>query len=138
MIAFLKAGCVKCHPIGGQGARNGPDLTKVASQHKGRKLLQQILEPSSEINKDFLTWQIVTSDGRVVVGLIVDDDGKTLSVMPKPELPETIVHVVKKDVEKKAPTKVSSMPTEAVSTLTREEILDLLAYLEAGGIAAGK
>ncbi len=138
MIAFLKAGCVKCHPIGGQGARNGPDLTKVASQHKGRKLLQQILEPSSELNKDFLTWQIVTSDGRVVVGLIVDDDGKTLSVMPKPELPETIVHVVKKDVEKKAPTKVSSMPTEAVSTLTREEILDLLAYLEAGGIAAGK
>ena len=29
MIAFLKAGCVKCHPIGGQGAGNGPDLTKV-------------------------------------------------------------------------------------------------------------
>ena len=72
-----------------------------------------------------------------MAGLVVDDDGKTLSVMPKPELPETIVRVAKKDVETMAPSKVSSMPLEAFSTLTREEILDLLAYLEAGGIATG-
>ncbi len=137
MVAFLKAGCVKCHPVGGQGARIGPDLTKLAVNCKGRKLLQQIIEPSSEINKDFFTWQIVTSDGRVVTGLVVDDDGKTLSVVPNPELPETIVHVAKKDVDIKSPSKVSSMPLDTLSTLTREEILDLLAYLEAGGVAEG-
>jgi putative heme-binding domain-containing protein len=138
MIAYLKAGCVKCHPMDGQSARTGPDLTEVALKYKGRKLLEQILEPSSEINKDFPTWVIVTSDGRVLTGLIVGDDGKTLSVMPDAASPETIVRAAKKDIEEKSQSKVSSMPSETLSTLTREEILDLLVYLEAGGVAAGR
>lgn len=138
MVAFLKAGCIKCHPINGQGANTGPDLRTVASKYKGRKLLQQILEPSLEINKDFLTWKIVASNGRVVTGLIVDDDGKTFGVVPNPEMPGNVVRVVKNDVEEKFPSDVSSMPAEGVSSLTREEILDLLTYLESGGVAAGE
>jgi putative heme-binding domain-containing protein len=133
MIVFLKAGCVKCHPVAGQGARTGPDLSKVAETYKGRKLLQQIIEPSSEINKDFRTWQILTHDGRLVTGLIVDDDGTTLSLIPDLELPEKIVRVAKQDVEEKSPSDVSKMPLDALAILTRQEIFDLLAYLEAGG-----
>lgn len=138
MIAFLKTGCIKCHPIGGQGAHTGPDLTNVVSKYQGSKLLQQIIEPSSEMNKDFLTWQILTHDGRVVTGLIVGEDEETLSIVPNPELPETIVRISMQDIESKSSAAVSSMPTGMISTLTKEEILDLLTYLEAGGIAAGK
>ena len=138
MVVFLKAGCVKCHPVAGQVVRTGPDLNKVTEKFKGRKLLQQILEPSIEINKDFLTWQILTNDGRVVAGLIVDDDGETLSVLPNPDLPEKIVRIAKKDVDEKSPSDVSSMPLDVLSILTRQEIFDLLAYLEAGGTAGRK
>ena len=138
MLAFLKAGCIQCHPIGGEGAHTGPDLTKVALKYKGRKLLKQILEPSSEVTEEFLSWLVVTSDGRVVTGLIVDDDGKTLSVLPDAAAPETIVRVAKKNVNKKSLSKVSSMPLETVSMLTREEVLDLLTYLQTGGVVADK
>jgi len=41
--------------------------------------------------------------------------------------------VARKDVEKRQPSKISPMPEGLVSILTKEEILDLLAYMESGG-----
>jgi len=138
MLVFLKAGCIKCHPYNGQGAKTGPDLTKLAAELTGSKLLQQIIEPSSEINKDFLTWQIITDDGRIVTGQIIAEDAKTYSVLPNPELPEKVVRIAKMNVDEKVLSKVSSMPLDALVMLTRQEILDLLAYLEAGNASANK
>ena len=37
-----------------------------------------------------------------------------------------------KDVEKKMPSKVSPMPNGLLNVLTREEVLDLLGFLEVG------
>ncbi len=51
--AFESAGCIKCHKIGDAGVNLGPDLTKVSERFKGGKLLQQMLEPSSEVNKQY-------------------------------------------------------------------------------------
>ena len=138
MAAFYKASCIKCHPVGGKGANTGPDLSKVSTKYKGRKLLQQIIDPSSEVNKDFLTWRIVTNDGKVLSGLIVAEDAKTVSLVPKPDEPSNIISVAKSNIDERSPSKVSSMPLDALSILTRQEILDLLAYLESGGTAASE
>jgi hypothetical protein len=43
------------------------------------------------------------------------------------------VEVKKSDVQKREPSKLSPMPEGLVSTLTRDEVLDLLAYIESGG-----
>ena len=43
------------------------------------------------------------------------------------------VEVKKGDVQERRPSKLSPMPDGLVNTLTKEEILDLLAYLESGG-----
>jgi hypothetical protein len=41
--------------------------------------------------------------------------------------------VKKSDVAKRAVAKVSMMPEGLVNTLTKDEILDMLAYIESGG-----
>ena len=70
MQAFVKAGCNQCHQLAGHGVNLGPDLTTVSKRFSGRKLLQQIIEPSSDIHKDYQSWKILTSDGQAVTGII--------------------------------------------------------------------
>ena len=41
--------------------------------------------------------------------------------------------IARKDVEKREPSKVSPMPEGLVNILTKNEILDMLAYIESGG-----
>jgi hypothetical protein len=43
------------------------------------------------------------------------------------------VDVPKKDIKSRGASKLSPMPEGLASILTREEILDLLAYIQAGG-----
>ena len=52
---FDSAGCIKCHVVAAKGAKLGPDLTEVAKRFQGAKMLEQILDPSSEIHKDYQT-----------------------------------------------------------------------------------
>ncbi len=133
MKAFMVARCDQCHAVSGHGAKFGPDLTKVAEKYKGARLLEQILEPSSELNEEYRTYQILRKNGEFVVGTVLEEDDSTIHVVPNLLLPDAVTRVPKRDVLQRIPSKVSSMPEGLISALTREEILDLLAYLEAGG-----
>ena len=59
MQAFMKARCDQCHAIAGHGINLGPDLSDVAKRHKGQKLLQQIIEPSTEIGEKYASFQFI-------------------------------------------------------------------------------
>ena len=65
--------------------------------------------------------------------IVLEEDDSTIHVVPNLLLPDAVTRVPKRDVLQRIPSKVSSMPEGLISALTREEILDLLAYLEAGG-----
>lgn len=131
---FEIAGCNKCHKINDVGSVLGPDLTKVAERFKGRKLLQQILEPSTEINKQYQTWVAALNDGRVIAGLMLEQSDAHITLLPNPLKPETKVTLRKSDIEELEASTLSTMPMSLLITFTRDEILDLLAFIEAGGM----
>ncbi|MEX2214830.1 MAG: PVC-type heme-binding CxxCH protein [Phycisphaeraceae bacterium] len=133
MQAFMKAQCHQCHAAAGHGVGVGPDLTKVAEKYKGAKLLQQILEPSSEINEQYRTYQFYMKDGDVQFGTIKREDAKTIELIPSLLAPGNIVKVPVADVERRVASKLSAMPQGMVNVLTKDEILDLLSFLETGG-----
>ena len=133
MKAFIDARCGQCHAIGGHGAKFGPDLTKVAEKYRGKELLRHLLEPSVEIQPEFLNYQIVKKNGNVVFGTLRKEDDKHLHLVPSLLTPDVVTKVAKRDVLKKVASKISPMPEGMLSVLTRDEILDLLAFIEAGG-----
>ena len=49
--------------------------------------------------------------------------------------PEATVEIPLSEIAKREPSKISPMPTGLLNNLTKEEILDLLAYLESAGKA---
>jgi len=136
MKAFMTARCNQCHAIDGHGATIGPDLTQVSKKYKGERLLKEILEPSTEINEQFRSWQIFTTDGEVVAGVIVKEDAKAVHVAQNLLTPNALTTVPVKQIESRTASKISSMPTGMLNTLKKNDILDLLAFLEAGGFKA--
>ncbi len=131
--AFAKAGCNQCHVHSGHGVNLGPELTKVCERLKGLKLLQQILEPSSEIHKEYQPWTIVTDAGKVVTGVIKSSDEQGLHVITNLLLPDQIETIPHRDIEFRKPSSVSPMPNGLANVLTRKEIEDLVSFLQHGG-----
>ena len=133
MDAFVKARCNQCHQVAGHGINLGPDLTKVAERFKGRKLLQQILEPSSEINRKYQTHQFVMTSGKTLSGVIVDESEQELKVVTNLLNPNAFVRVKRSDIDEQFASRLSAMPAGLVNVLTEKEIRDLVSFLQTGG-----
>lgn len=132
--AFVKAQCISCHRVCCHGAKVGPDLTKVAEKFRGVKLLEQIIEPSSQIDDAFRTVLFRKKTGDVVSGTIVREDEKTIILRSNPLQPDNLTTLPVLEIEKRTVSKTSSMPAGLINILTKMEILDLLAFLEYGGV----
>ena len=114
----------------------GPDLTAVASRFDRRTLLESILEPSKVIAEIYRTISITLKSGAIVDGRIVGEDANTLSVAINPVDPDQRHRVNKSEIQTQRVSDISSMPAGLVNSLTKGEILDLLAFLESS-VTAG-
>ena len=94
------------------------------------KLLQQILEPSTEINKEYQTWIAVTESGAVRTGLMTQQDDQSITLLPNPLRPDETLTLKKSQLEELFASKQSTMPEGLLMTFSRDEILDLLAFLQ--------
>jgi hypothetical protein len=75
---------------------------------------------------------ILTTSGKILDGRILEENADRIVLQPNPLLPEKI-EIKKATIDKRAPSKVSPMPQGLVNTFSKEEILDLLAYIESAG-----
>lgn len=134
--AVYASQCLMCHRVGEEGGSVGPDLTAIASRFSKRDLLESILDPSKVISEQYANSEIVLKDGKTIIGRVVaDEDGKLL-VRPSMLAPD-MQEVATADIKSREPSKVSPMPPGLLNMLSKDEILDLLAYFEAAGHADG-
>jgi len=133
--AFETAQCRACHRVGAgadAGGVFGPDLTAVASRFGRRDLLVAIMEPSRAMDDKYRNTIVKLTDGSQVIGVIEAESAAALTLRPNPLAAETIEVPVAKIASREA-SAISSMPAGLLKVLERDEMLDLLAYLEAGG-----
>lgn len=79
--AFMKAQCLQCHSVSGDGANLGPDLVESVKKFQRKKLLRHILEPALEIQPKYQTSQFLLDSGRVVRGNVVKEEETTIQVI---------------------------------------------------------
>jgi putative heme-binding domain-containing protein len=132
--AFADAQCLACHRFGNEGGALGPDLTAIASRFTRRDVLESILEPSKVLSEQFLNTRFFLKNGEDVTGRVLDENDRRVEVLTEP-LSQTKTEVRKADIVRREPSKVSPMPAALVNTLTKAEVLDLLAYIESAGNA---
>jgi putative heme-binding domain-containing protein len=134
---FGQAQCILCHKMGVTGGNVGPDLTAVASRFPRKDILTAILDPNAVVSDQYAMMTFTVRRGeklQEVSGLLQEDTGGTYTVLTDP-LAGTTQAFYHHVVVKKEKALVSIMPPGLLNTLTKEEVLDLLAYLEAGGKA---
>ena len=132
---YAGAGCAQCHRLGPAGGVVGPDLTAVGARFDRRTLLESIIEPSKVIPEVYRNVTLTLKSGAIVDGRILSEDAQSVTVAINPTDPDQRRRVLKAEVAAQRVSELSPMPTGLLNTLTREEILDLLAWVESGGEA---
>jgi putative membrane-bound dehydrogenase-like protein len=123
-----KSQCLKCHRLGAQGERIGPDLTGAGGRFSRVYLIESILEPSRTIAPSYQTVLVVLKNGRQLMGVKVAEGDKTLILADR----EGKTHeLAKADVEEQRPQSQSTMPDGLEKRLTEQEFIDLIAFLAA-------
>ena len=125
--------CFACHRFTNEGGSVGPDLTGLSGRFSARDILESVLEPSKVISDQYTGVQIVTTEGKVVTGRIVNLAGDIVQVNTHMADPNAIESIDRKSIEEMGPSKTSMMPTGLLNTLKDEELLDLMAYLLSRG-----
>ncbi len=130
---FGAAACFTCHRFGNAGGMTGPDLTSAGRRYSIKDLLEQIVTPSKEINEQFVPIEVVTEDDERIRGVVVNLNGDTIMLNTDASDPNQQTAIDRKKVVSIGTSKVSPMPLNLLALMTKDEILDLLAYMLNGG-----
>jgi putative membrane-bound dehydrogenase-like protein len=121
-----KSQCVKCHRVGDQGERIGPELTGVGGRFSRIHLIESVLQPSRTVPPGFQGVAVTLKSGRVLTGVKVAETEDALTLGDA----QGNKHVLKKaDVEEEQPQRQSVMPDGLEKPLSADEFVDLITYL---------
>ncbi len=78
--AVFKKLCAACHKVGTLGHKLGPDLSSVSNKSP-RDLLVNILDPNREAQPNFMTYTLVTVEGRVLTGMVAAETAASVTLI---------------------------------------------------------
>jgi len=117
--------CANCHRIGENGAKVGPNLDGMGVRGVDR-LLEDVLDPNRNVDQAFRTTQIVTTDGRILSGLALREEGKVL-VLADAQGKEQ--RVTADEIDQRSVSPVSLMPANLAEQITEPDFRHLFEYL---------
>ena len=130
---FQVANCVACHRMDGVGNVFGPDLTKLDAKLLSLDVLKELLEPSARINEKFQPYTFELDSGKVITGLVLEEAADKVRIIENPVANAQPIDLKPAEIVGRTKSKSSIMPKGLLDKLSREEILDLIAYVIARG-----
>ena len=121
----FKRVCGQCHKMYGEGAEVGPDITR-NGRASFEQLLSNVFDPSLVIGASYQGTTVVTTDGRVISGLLAEDSPQRVVLKVQGDKQEIIA---RKDIEEALPSKLSLMPEGLEKQLQPQEMHDLFAFI---------
>jgi len=127
-VVFAGAGtCAKCHIVNGEGKAVGPNLSGVGAKLSREALYESVLAPSAAISHSYETYTALMEDGRSVSGLLVSQSPEQVVIRGADSIDVTLPAG---EVEELVKQPVSLMPADLATTLSADELVDVVAWLE--------
>ncbi|MBA3311816.1 MAG: c-type cytochrome [Planctomycetota bacterium] len=123
--ALFAKQCAVCHKLGGVGHEVGPNLAAIKTRG-AEFILLNVLDPSREVNPQFVDYTLVTTDGVVKTGMIASESPTAVTLKRSEATTETVLRL---DVEELHSTGRSLMPDGFEKQLDQQAMADLIAYL---------
>ncbi|MCP4513483.1 MAG: dehydrogenase, partial [Fuerstiella sp.] len=108
----------------GEGGTIAPDLTG-SGRKKTDYVLSNLIDPSAEIDRAYRLTTVLTTDGRLLSGFMVQQDDTWLVVRTQ----DARIRVAMKEVEELSTSNTSMMPEGMLRDFTDHQVRDLLVYL---------
>ncbi|MFO0925659.1 MAG: c-type cytochrome [Gemmataceae bacterium] len=119
--------CATCHPHRRRGILVGPDISDTLSKTPAT-LLNDILDPNSAIDSNYVAYAVTTRTGKVLTGIIAGETASSLTLKRAES-----DNLLRQDIEEIVSSGLSLMPEGMEKQITVAEMADLLAFLRAGG-----
>lgn len=116
--------CGACHKLYGEGGAIGPELTG-SDRHNLDYLLGNIVNPNEVVPADYLLTVFTLKDGRVVSGVVPEQNEKTVTV----QTPVERLTIPTDTITKRESMPVSLMPEGLLKAMDEATVKDLIAYL---------
>jgi len=136
-LFFGAARCSSCHIVNGRGGRIGPELSTVGSARSRAYLVESIREPGKQLTQNrmfgdssnlrFDAVTVVTSVGRSIVGVPMNEDTYTLQML---DINERLYSFDKKTLKSLKHENRSLMPAYDAARLAPTDLDDVIAYLQ--------
>lgn len=117
--------CMKCHAISGAGGQVGPELSDVGGVSPVDYLINSVMIPELAVKELYQMMTVLTTDGRIVQGIIVDQDEQRVKLK---DADGTEFSLTTSEIEEKK-MGGSLMPKGLPNLMTRQEFLDLVRFL---------
>ncbi len=122
-----RVSCGACHSIKGQGGQLGPNLTKIGRIRQPRDLLEAILYPNSTVVNGYEHYVLETVDGESYGGII---QRETKDAIYLKNASMRGMRVARSQIHRVTTSSISVMPSGLNQVLSRQELLDLVAFLD--------
>ncbi|MBG89178.1 MAG: dehydrogenase [Verrucomicrobiales bacterium] len=121
---LFKLACSVCHQLKGEGNHVGPDLTG-AQRNNLEYLLENIVDPSASVARDYQMQILKLNDGRTISGFVTGENEASLTVRT---LNEQVI-VPRRDIKETTKTSKSIMPDGLLKAMSSEQARDLIGFL---------
>jgi putative heme-binding domain-containing protein len=123
--AIFKNVCSSCHRLEGVGESVGAELSAIRDRGSAFMLLS-ILDPNREVQPQYVTYTVATTNGRLLTGMIVNETANSLTVRRADGTSEIVARA---DIEQLKSTGLSFMPEGLEKQISVPGMADLIAYL---------
>jgi len=122
----FKKSCAGCHRIGELGVEVAPSISDSRTKTR-EQLLVDILQPSKAIDAAFVSFTLVTADGRSEVGLVAAETASSITL--KQSEGKTVT-VLRSEIEELRSNGVSLMPDGLERDISRQQMADLISFIK--------
>jgi putative heme-binding domain-containing protein len=122
--AIFQKTCANCHRLFGDGGDIGPEIT--GAQRKNLDyMLENIIDPSATVARDYQMQVIETATGRIITGLVIAETDNAVTIQT---INEKVV-IPLGEIENRSVSSVSIMPDGLLQELSHQQVRELIAYL---------
>jgi putative membrane-bound dehydrogenase-like protein len=121
---LFERNCAKCHKLFGEGGAIGPELTG-AQRNNLNYLLENVVDPSATVSKNYHLSTVVTTDGRVLNGIVQSANDRVIRL----QTPNDLLVIGRDEIEELVPSQLSLMPEGMLDVLAAGQVRDLIGYL---------
>ncbi len=117
--------CAACHRVENVGHEIGPSLTAIKNRG-AEAILLNVLDPSREVNPQFVNYVLVTDDGRSLTGMIASETATSVTLKRAENQQDTVLRL---NIEELRSTGLSIMPEGMEKQIDQQTMADVIAYL---------